>query len=160
LSIYYGTIFSQIFLNILGTFLLVGIVNFWLLLPIVLLGIYFYKLSQIYIVTSRSVTRLESTSKDFFNNNKKKYFLFIKNTHTARSPVFTHVSSSLSGLSTLRAHQCEHIFQQVFNHCQNVHSSAYYLYLATSRWFAIQMDFINLFYIACVTYTCTALQGS
>ena len=80
--------------------------------------------------------------------------------YAARSPIFTHVSSSLSGLTTLRAHQCEPIFLEVFSQCQNVHSSAYYIYTATARWFGIQMEMVAFLYFACITYICTALQGS
>jgi len=47
----------------LGIIVVVGIVNLWLILPVAFLAIFFYKLSQIYVATARSVKRLESTSK-------------------------------------------------------------------------------------------------
>jgi len=78
---------------------------------------------------------------------------------TARSPVFTHLSSSLVGLTTLRAHQCEVVFQQIFDECQDVHSSAWYMFLATTRWFGIWLDWICVTYVACVTYACLGLSS-
>lgn len=78
----------------------------------------------------------------------------------ARSPVFTHLSSSLVGLVTLRAHRCQTIFQNVFDSCQDIHSSAWTMFLATARWFGIWLDWIAVVYVVCVTYTCVALRGS
>ncbi len=42
---------------------------------------------------------------------------------TARSPVFTHLSTSLNGLTTVRAHKSEVVFQRVFDDYQDIHSS-------------------------------------
>ena len=72
--------------------------------------------------------------------------------------MFTHLSSSLVGLTTLRAHRCETIFEQIFDQRQDVHSSAFYLTLATARWFAIMLDWTMVAYLACITYGCVALH--
>lgn len=40
----------------------------------------------------------------------------------ARSPVFSHLSSSLQGLWTIRAFQAEDRFQKAFDDCQDLHS--------------------------------------
>ena len=72
--------------------------------------------------------------------------------------MFTHLSSSLVGLSTLRAHGSEEIFERAFNDYQDVHSSAWYMFLATTRWFGIWLDWICVTYVACVTYACVGLR--
>ncbi|XP_046447926.1 ATP-binding cassette sub-family C member 4-like [Daphnia pulex] len=126
-------------LTAIGILFLVGLVNPWLLLPILFLSVIFVKFRQFYLKTARDVKRLESTT---------------------RSPVFTHLSSSLVGLTTLRAHQCEVVFQQIFDECQDVHSSAWYMFLATTRWFGIWLDWICVTYVACVTYACLGLSTS
>lgn len=41
---------------------------------------------------------------------------------TARSPVFSHLSSSLQGLWTIRAFKAEERFQQAFDAHQDLHS--------------------------------------
>ncbi len=79
---------------------------------------------------------------------------------TARSPVFTHLSTSLVGLTTVRAHKSEVVFQRVFDDYQDIHSSAWYMFLATSRWFGIWLDWMCVFYIGCVTYACVSLRES
>lgn len=78
--------------------------------------------------------------------------------YIAKSPIFTHLSSSLVGLTTLRAHKGENIFQRIFDECQDVHSSAWCTFLGTSHWFGIWLDWIVVVYIACATFTCLALR--
>ncbi|XP_045033102.1 ATP-binding cassette subfamily C member 4 isoform X3 [Daphnia magna] len=126
-------------LTAVGILFLVGLVNPWLLLPILFLSIVFVNLRQFYLKTARDVKRLEATT---------------------RSPVFTHLSSSLVGLTTLRAHRCEVIFQTIFDECQDVHTSAWYMFLSTTRWFGIWLDWICVIYVGCVTYACLALRDS
>ena len=43
----------------------------------------------------------------------------------ARSPVFSHLASSLWGLWTIRAYKAEQRFQEVFDRCQDLHSGLY-----------------------------------
>ena len=78
----------------------------------------------------------------------------------ARSPVFTHLSSTLNGLATLRVHQSQAIFQKIFDDLQDVHSSAWYLFLSSARWFGLWLDWICIAYITCVTYICVILRDS
>lgn len=144
----------------MGIIVVVGVVNAWLILPVFFLAIIFYKLRQIYLTTARAVKRLESTSISLNHIYNYLYYPFSTQSILARSPVFTHLSSSLVGLTTLRAHQSQKIFQNVFDDCQDIHSSAWYMFLSTTRWFGIYLDWICVVYVACVTYTCTALRGS
>ena len=80
--------------------------------------------------------------------------------YLARSPIFTQLSSTLVGLTTLRAHKCERFFQQTFDRFQNVHTSSWFLYLATTRWFGLWLDWICVLYAASVTFICVALRES
>ena len=72
--------------------------------------------------------------------------------------MFTHLSSSLVGLTTLRAHKVQSVFQRIFDQHQNVHSSAFCTFLATSHWFGIWLDWIVVIYLAACTFTCLALR--
>lgn len=78
--------------------------------------------------------------------------------YKGRSPVFIHLSSSVIGLTTIRAHESQAIFQKVFDEAQDEHSSAWYMYLATSRWFGFYLDWICNAYLACVTLACMMLR--
>jgi ATP-binding cassette subfamily C (CFTR/MRP) protein 4 len=53
----------QIGLALLGVVLVVGVVNFWLLIPTAVMFAFFYMLRVYYVSTSRSIKRLEGVSK-------------------------------------------------------------------------------------------------
>lgn len=53
----------QIGLSLIGIIIVVGIANYTLMLPTVIIGIILFYLRVIYIATSRSVKRLEGVSK-------------------------------------------------------------------------------------------------
>ena len=74
--------------------------------------------------------------------------------------MFSHLSNSMIGLTTVRSRKCEKIFQRIFDDYQDCHTSAWYLFLATTRWFGVWLDWVCVIYTICVTYTCVALRLS
>ncbi|KAK3863657.1 hypothetical protein Pcinc_030600 [Petrolisthes cinctipes] len=121
----------SIFLHFIGIIGVISYINVWVLLPTVLLGGIFISLRRFYLSTARDVKRLEGIT---------------------RSPVFSHLSASLQGLTTIRAFQVQQSFIQDFDHHQDLHSSAWFLFLSTTRWFGICLDWISCIYIAVVTF--------
>lgn len=67
-----------------------------------------------------------------------------------RSPIFSHLSTTLSGLSTIRAFKVQDEFVRIFDQQQDIHSSAWFGYICASRWLTISMDWLCLFFIAFV----------
>lgn len=122
----------QHFLTIFGVVIVTCVVNPYFLIPIIIIATLFYYLRNYYLKTSSSLKRLEATT---------------------RSPIFTHLSASLNGLSTIRAFQAEKILIAEFDSHQDMHSSAFYLFMATNRAFGFFLDFICVFYIAAVTFS-------
>ncbi|XP_025405942.1 probable multidrug resistance-associated protein lethal(2)03659 isoform X3 [Sipha flava] len=122
----------QIGLTLLGIIIVVGIVNIYLMIPTFIVGIIFYKLRVFYLSTSRSVKRLEGVT---------------------RSPVFAHLNASLQGLTTIRAFEAEQILSKEFDNHQDLHSSAWYLFIASSRAFGFWLDVVCLIYISIVTFS-------
>ncbi|GLV41617.1 uncharacterized protein CBL_06846 [Carabus blaptoides fortunei] len=120
----------QIGLSLIGIFIVVAIVNPWLLLPTIVVLSIFYFLRCVYLSTSRSVKRIEAVT---------------------RSPVFNHLSASLQGLTTIRAFGAHQILGKEFDNHQDLHSSAFYLFIASGRTFAFYLDLVCVFYIAIVT---------
>uniref|UniRef100_A0A1B0EXV1 Uncharacterized protein n=1 Tax=Phlebotomus papatasi TaxID=29031 RepID=A0A1B0EXV1_PHLPP len=118
------------FLEVFAVMVLVGVVNFWMIIPTVVMSILLYTIRRIYISTGRSIKRLESMT---------------------RSPIFSHVNATLQGLSTIRALKAQSYLQSEFYLHQNVNSSAWYMYLAATRSFAMWLDIICVIYIAIVT---------
>ena len=78
----------------------------------------------------------------------------------ARSPVFSLVSDTVLGLTTLRAHQHQESHQKMFDKRQDVNSSAYYLFLATGRWLSVGLNFALTIYFASAIFVCISLHGS
>ncbi|KAM7238067.1 hypothetical protein CapIbe_011025 [Capra ibex] len=120
------------------TFLLVvGVVGVmvaaipWTAIPVIPLGIIFFVLRWYFLRTSRDVKRLECTT---------------------RSPVFSHVASSLRGLWTIRAYKAEQRFQELFDAYQDLHSEAWFLLLTTSRWLAMYLDVICAIFATVVAF--------
>lgn len=109
----------------------------------------------------------------------------------ARSPVFSHLSSSLQGLWTIRALRAEERLKKAFDAHQDLHSGAallqtlhqmhctmnrlgkvdftyiecfslvseaWFLFLMTSRWFALRLDSICSIFITMATFGCILLR--
>uniref|UniRef100_A0A671US81 Multidrug resistance-associated protein 4-like n=1 Tax=Sparus aurata TaxID=8175 RepID=A0A671US81_SPAAU len=93
--------FTQVFLQILGVIAVSVSVIPWILIPVLPLLLFFIYLRRYFLQTSRDIKRLESTT---------------------RSPVFSHLSSSLQGLWTIRAFGAEQRFQKMFDAHQDLHS--------------------------------------
>ncbi|XP_057709527.1 ATP-binding cassette sub-family C member 4-like isoform X2 [Corythoichthys intestinalis] len=123
--------FTQVFLQVLGVIAVCATVMPWILVPFIPLFAIFLYLRRYYLQTSRDIKRLEATT---------------------RSPVFSHLSSSLQGLSTIRAFKVQQRFKEMFDDYQDLHSAAWFLFLTTSRWLAVRLDGI-----CCIFVTVTAV---
>ncbi|XP_062563901.1 probable multidrug resistance-associated protein lethal(2)03659 [Armigeres subalbatus] len=118
---------------------LVAIVNYWLLLPTAVMGVLFYGLRHIYTNTSRSIKRVESLT---------------------RSPIFSHANASFQGLTTIRAFGAEKILAYEFDKHQDLNTSAWYLFLATTRAFALWLELVCVLYIAVVTFSFLLMENT
>nr|CAI9712223.1 unnamed protein product [Rangifer tarandus platyrhynchus] len=136
--VYMDDLLPQIFQDFIQMFLLViGVVGVmvavipWIAILVIPLGIISFVLRWYFLRTSRDVKCLESTT---------------------RSPVFSHLASSLQGLGTIRAYKAEHKFQKLFNAHQDLHSEAWFLLLTTSRWLAVYLDVICAIFVTIVAF--------
>ncbi|KAM4699820.1 ATP-binding cassette sub-family C member 4 [Discoglossus pictus] len=123
--------FMQVLLQILGVVAVAVAVIPWILIPLLPLVIIFFFLRRFFLETSRDIKRLESTT---------------------RSPVFSHLSSSLQGLWTIRACKAEGRFQEIFDTHQDLHSEAWFLFLTTSRWLAVRLDAICALFVIAIAF--------
>nr|XP_046238010.1 ATP-binding cassette sub-family C member 4-like isoform X2 [Scatophagus argus]XP_046238011.1 ATP-binding cassette sub-family C member 4-like isoform X2 [Scatophagus argus]XP_046238012.1 ATP-binding cassette sub-family C member 4-like isoform X2 [Scatophagus argus]XP_046238013.1 ATP-binding cassette sub-family C member 4-like isoform X2 [Scatophagus argus] len=129
--------FYQLFLQNVGVVAVAASVIPLILIPVVPLIFIFLYLRRFYLRTSRDIKRLESTT---------------------RSPVFSHLSSSLQGLWTIRALGAERRLKKAFDTHQDLHSEAWFLFLMTSRWFAFRLDGICSIFITLTTFGCILLR--
>ncbi|XP_029315504.1 multidrug resistance-associated protein 4-like isoform X2 [Cottoperca gobio] len=129
--------FIQVFLQVIGVIAVAAVIIPWILIPVAPLLAVFLFLRCYFLQTSRDIKRLESTT---------------------RSPVFSHLSSSLQGLSTIRAFKVQERFQQMFDEYQDLHSEAWFLFLTTSRWFAVRLDGICSIFVSITAFGCLYLR--
>ncbi|CAG2119190.1 unnamed protein product, partial [Medioppia subpectinata] len=74
----------------------------------------------------------------------------------ARSPVYSHVNTTLCGLTSIRAFGAQHMFERQFEVHQNDNTSTFFLFICTSRALGVLMDTICILYlIAVIAYIMT-----
>ncbi|XP_033637557.1 multidrug resistance-associated protein 4-like [Asterias rubens] len=126
------TDFLQITVFTISVVVVISIFNPFCLAFTLPLFLIFYCVRKFYLASSRSVKRLEGN---------------------ARSPVFSHLSASLTGLSTVRAFKSQQRFINAFDEYQDRHTEAWFMFLATSRWFGVQLDFFSMMFICGVCFS-------
>jgi ATP-binding cassette subfamily C (CFTR/MRP) protein 4 len=61
------------------------------------------------------------------------------------------MSTTLYGLTTIRAFKSETQFSEQFDRIQNTHTSAYFMFLCSTRWFGIVLDVLCAIYVISIT---------
>lgn len=119
-------------LSMVGIVVVIIAINPLMLIPTCVITVIFYYLRKFYLCTSRSIKRLEGVTK---------------------SPVFSHLNASLQGLTTIRAFSAQNILAKEFDSHQDLHSSAWYFFIASSRAFGLWLDLVCIAYITLVTFS-------
>lgn len=140
----------QIALNVLAVNVVIATVDPWILIPTFVIASMFYVYRIVFLKTSRNIKRMEATSITISVSSSfwmvTKYLQF-----PARSPVFSHINASLQGLTTIRAFGAQEILRKEFDNFQDIHSSAFYMFLCCNQTFGFWLDFHCIIYAALVT---------
>lgn len=86
-----------------------------------------YLLRKFYFRTAIALKRLEGVS---------------------RSPIFSQLSNTLCGLSTIRAFGVEQKFMRDFEEIHDVHNSTWFMFLGTTRWLGLTVDWVVSVFIS------------
>ena len=70
----------------------------------------------------------------------------------ARSPLYSHISSTIQGLSTIRAYREQRRFLNNLHFYQNEHTKGWYTILTTNRWFGMRLDMFGAVFIAFLVF--------
>ncbi|XP_025162191.1 multidrug resistance-associated protein 4 isoform X2 [Harpegnathos saltator] len=122
----------QIFAVIVGILVQVLIINWWIIVAVIIAGALFAVIKNIYAPTAQKLKRLEGN---------------------AKSPVFSHVNSTLSGLTTIRSAGAQEMLRKQFDEHQDFHTSTYSLTIVTGVGFGFMLDIVSACFIAVVTYS-------
>ncbi|KAM3966608.1 ATP-binding cassette subfamily C member 4 isoform 1-T1 [Aphomia sociella] len=119
----------QIYLVMFSILALNAAALVWTLLPTTIILLLFYTILQIYLKSAQSIKRLEGTT---------------------RSPVFSHMSATLNGISTIRSSGAQQRLISDFDKFQDIHTSTWSSYLASGVTLGFWLDFICVLYLAIV----------
>ncbi|XP_049887652.1 ATP-binding cassette subfamily C member 4-like isoform X1 [Pectinophora gossypiella] len=119
----------QIYLVMFSILALNAAALVWTLLPTTIILLLFYTILQIYLKSAQSIKRLEGTT---------------------RSPVFSHMSATLNGISTIRSSGAQQRLIKDFDRFQDIHTSTWSSYLASGVTLGFWLDFICVLYLAIV----------
>ncbi|KAF0703952.1 putative multidrug resistance-associated protein lethal(2)03659, partial [Aphis craccivora] len=116
----------------LGIIFIVGYVNIYLMVPAFIMVIIFYYLRVFYLPTSRGIKKIEGVT---------------------RSPVFAHMKETLQGITTIRSCKVEQILINEFDKHQDLHSSAWDLFICANQAFGFWLDLFCVIYIGIVIFS-------
>ncbi|KAG8142871.1 putative Cystic fibrosis transmembrane conductance regulator protein [Naja naja] len=131
--------FIQLILIVIGAIVVVSFIQPYIFLASVPVIGAFVMLRAYFMHTSQQLKQLESE---------------------ARSPIFTHLVTSLKGLWTLRAYGRQPYFETLFHKALNLHTANWFLYLSTLRWFQMRIEMIFVIFFIIVTFVSIATTGN
>lgn len=71
----------------------------------------------------------------------------------AKSPIFTHLSATLNGLSTIRAFHAEANLEKEFDYYQDNNSACLFMLISTSNAFGLALDLMTATFIMSILFT-------
>ncbi|XP_065916533.1 ATP-binding cassette sub-family C member 4-like isoform X2 [Dysidea avara] len=131
--------FFTILLRICAIVVVACIANYWLVIPasIIIVAVLIFR--SFFLHTSRNIQRLEAIS---------------------RSPLYSHISATIQGLSTIRAFKEQMSFLNRFHFYQNEHTKGWYMKISTSRWFGIRLDLVGSVFLTIVIFSSIPLADT
>ncbi|KAL6254634.1 hypothetical protein P5V15_013941 [Pogonomyrmex californicus] len=130
---------GQMYMMILGSLIVICVVNPIFLVPVIFISGMFYFIRKVYLKSSKNIKRLEGI---------------------ARSPVFTHLNATLNGLMTIRAYCAQDILKTEFDKLQDLHTSTVYMYIVTSIAFGFSLDVFCFLFTSLLTFSFLLLNQS
>ena len=124
---------------ILGLVLFVSIVNPWIFILTVPMLAYFVWLRNYYLYAGRDIKRIEAN---------------------CRSPIYSHLSSSLIGIPTIRCHNASTRFSNLMESHLDHHGRAFYMFMTANRWLGVRLDLMSGVFAVVVAYSAIAARNS
>jgi ABC-type multidrug transport system fused ATPase/permease subunit len=77
-----------------------------------------------------------------------------------RSPLYSHFSETLTGLSSIRAYGEQASFIAVNEQKLDNNNRAYYMQIQSQRWLALRLDFVGALIVGCAALVAALLAQS
>ncbi|CAL8111094.1 unnamed protein product [Orchesella dallaii] len=128
-----------IFAQMAGVIVVVILSNYYVAAPAAVVLIVLWWVRRYYVSIARDVKRIEGITK---------------------SPIFTHSSSSFSGLATIRALHAESVLIQQFDALQDIHTSSWFIFFSSMRCFGLWIELISICFLTFVSASFLITQDS
>ena len=79
---------------------------------------------------------------------------------SAKSPIFSHMSHTLDGHISIKAFGIVEEFNKTFQRHQDVHTSAYNLFICSYRWMGLSIAFVSTGYLLVVIVATFAISST
>uniref|UniRef100_A0A8D2LBB2 Uncharacterized protein n=1 Tax=Varanus komodoensis TaxID=61221 RepID=A0A8D2LBB2_VARKO len=130
------------FLGVISTLLIICLATPFFAIILLPLAILYFFVLQFYVATSRQLRRLDSVS---------------------RSPIYSHFSETVSGLSVIRAYGHQERFLQHNEKIVDINQKSVYSWIVSNRWLAMRLEFVGnlvVFFAALLAvFAKNSLQG-
>uniref|UniRef100_A0A182JYC3 Uncharacterized protein n=1 Tax=Anopheles christyi TaxID=43041 RepID=A0A182JYC3_9DIPT len=123
---------TQTLLMFVGAMMVVVFVQPFFMIPILVLFVVLLVARRVYLRTSQNTRRLEGIT---------------------RSPIFTHIAATLTGLPTIRSYGVQELLIQEFDTHQNVNTGAYFMFHSARIAFGLFLDSIFFLFLTIVTFS-------
>ncbi|KAJ3652715.1 hypothetical protein Zmor_018655 [Zophobas morio] len=117
--------------SVLGVYVVVNAVNYYMILPTLILLVIFYYYVQAFRPVLNKLKRIAATRK---------------------SPIYTHVVATIDGLTTIRVSEAQKHSLSKFERYQDSYNSIRYLHQALHSSYAFWTDFTCMLYVAVVIF--------
>nr|QNH67889.1 ATP-binding cassette transporter subfamily C member 4 X6 [Brachionus rotundiformis] len=130
--------FIQISSFILITFGLAIYVNYFILIALLPLCVFFYCFRKYYIEKARQLRRLEAEK---------------------RTPLLNHLNDTTSGIAVIRSSKKTDTYRSSYHSKMNDYTNVNFPYITAKRWFALRLDLAIVIFIAFIIYGSVLVQN-
>ncbi|CAF3698029.1 unnamed protein product [Rotaria sp. Silwood1] len=124
--------FVDAFFAIISTIIFIASVQPLSLIPMALVGFVMARVRRLFAPAIQDIKRLESLT---------------------RSPIYSHLSSSIQGVIMIRSYGAQQICIQEFSHCLDEHTRVYSIMLAMTRWSALRIESVVAAFIGFLVFS-------
>ncbi|CAH1985088.1 unnamed protein product [Acanthoscelides obtectus] len=128
----------QIGMVVVGILVNVCVANNYAAVAVIILGFVFFKIYEAFKATTKGLKHLEGVTK---------------------SPVFTYINSTVTGLASIRSCKIENILVRQFDSHQDVNTSSWWLLAAVQCGLGIWIDALCAVFIACIAFSFIVVQS-